>query len=158
MTDTLKSLRQKKGMTQSEAARLFKVSLRSYKDYENDPGKRDSIKYIFMFNEMAELTKVDEEHGILSVDEIREKCEKVFQEYEVKSCYLFGSYAKGKATEKSDIDLLIVSELRGLKYFGMIERLRDELKKKLDVLDIAQLNNNQELLKDILTEGIKIYG
>ena len=158
MTDTLKSLRQKKGMTQSEAAKLFKVSLRSYKDYENDPGKRDSIKYIFMFNEMAELTKVDEEHGILSVEEIREKCEKVFQEYEVKSCYLFGSYAKEKATEKSDIDLLIVSELRGLKYFGMIEQLRDELKKKLDVLDIAQLNNNQELLKDILTEGIKIYG
>ena len=158
MTDTLKSLRQKKGMTQSEAAKLFKVSLRSYKDYENDLSKRDSIKYNFMFNEMSELTKVDEEHGILSVAEIKEKCEKVFQDYKVKSCYLFGSYAKGKATEKSDIDLLIISDIRGLKYFGMIERLRDELKKKLDVLDIAQLSGNQALLQDILTEGIKIYG
>lgn len=156
--DTLKTLRQKAGITQNEAANLFKVSLRSYKDYENDPHKQNSIKYMFMFNEMSEITKVDEEHGILSIKQISEICEKVFREYEVKTCYLFGSYAKNKATEKSDIDLLIISDVKGLKYFGMIESLRNKLKKKLDVLDINQLNNNPELLQDILTDGVKIYG
>lgn len=156
--ETLKTLRQKSGITQNEAAKLFNVSLRSYKDYENDSSKQGSMKYMFMFNEMADKTKVDEEHGILKLQEIREKCEKVFKEYEVKSCYLFGSYAKNKATERSDIDLLIISDIRGLKYFGMIEKLRNELNKKLDVLDIDQLANNPELLQDILTEGIKIYG
>ena len=155
--DTLKTLRKKTGITQVEAANLFKISLRSYKDYENDPQRQNSIKYMYMFNELSEMVKVDEEHGILSIQEIREKCEKIFSEYNVKSCYLFGSYAKNKATEKSDIDLLIISDVKGLKYFGMIESLRNELKKKLDVLDINQLNNNTELLQNILTEGVKIW-
>ena len=36
--------------------------------------------------------------------------------------------------------------------------LRNALNKKIDALDIKQLNNNPELLREILRDGIKIYG
>ena len=44
-----------------------------------------------------------------------------------------------------------------MKFYGLIERLRLDLKKKVDVLDINQLVNNRELLNEILKDGIKIY-
>lgn len=73
-------------------------------------------------------------------------------------CYLFGSYAKGKATEKSDVDLLVAMPVDGMKFFELIEVLREQLKKKIDLLDIAQLENNPALVQEILRDGIKIYG
>ena len=71
---------------------------------------------------------------------------------------LFGSYAKDKANEKSDVDLLISTKTSGLKFYGLVERLREELKKKVDLLNVNQLENNTTLLNEILKEGIKIYG
>ena len=73
-------------------------------------------------------------------------------------CYLFGSYAKGKATEKSDVDLLVAMPVDGMIFFELIEVLREQLKKKIDLLDIAQLENNPALVQEILRDGIKIYG
>jgi predicted nucleotidyltransferase len=82
----------------------------------------------------------------------------VLDEYSVKYCILFGSYAKGSANEKSDVDLVISTEVTGLRFFGIAERLRRELHKKVDLLDLRQLNNNAELLDEILKDGVKIYG
>ena len=72
-------------------------------------------------------------------------------------CYLFGSYAKGKATEVSDVDLLISTETTGLRFFEMTERLRKGLHKKVDVLDLKQLVNNEALIREVLREGVRIY-
>ena len=46
----------------------------------------------------------------------------------------------------------------GMKFFELIEVLREQLKKKIDLLDIAQLENNPALVQEILRDGIKIYG
>lgn len=73
-------------------------------------------------------------------------------------CYLFGSYAKGKATPKSDVDLLVSANVKGLRFYGLIEEIRTALHKNVDVLDINQLKNNIELTEEILKDGIKIYG
>lgn len=158
MEANLKQLRNKAKMTQQEAADLFNVSLRSYKSYENDPQKADSIKYKYMVHAFVEKTKVDEDHGILTMEEIKEVCSSVFANYPVEFCYLFGSYAKGKATEDSDVDLLVSSDLKGIKYYGLVERLKNSLHKNVDVLAIKQLLNNPELTKEILKDGVKIYG
>ena len=56
------------------------------------------------------------------------------------------------------MDLLISSTISGLKYYGLIERLREELCKKVDLLDTKQLVNNESLLSEVLKDGIKIYG
>ena len=71
---------------------------------------------------------------------------------------MFGSYAKNKATATSDVDLLVAIPIDGLKFFDLIETLRERLHKKVDLLDFAQLKNNEVLLNEILKDGIKIYG
>jgi len=153
----LKELRLKKKMTQQEVSEKAGVSLRSYVSYENDDDKTNTIKYRFLLDLVRKMNVIDEEHGILSVDQIRDICADVFEEYDIEYCYLFGSYAKGTALENSDVDLLISSTISGLKYYGLIERLREELCKKVDLLDTKQLVNNESLLSEVLKDGIKIY-
>ena len=155
---TLKQLRITKRLTQSECAKFLGVPVRTYVRYENDESKSDTIKYQFMVEKLNGYGFIDEEHGILTLEQIKEVCGHVFNSYEVEFCYLFGSYAKGKAKETSDIDLLVSTNVTGIKFFGLVEELREELKKKVDLLDILQLNNNQALLQEILKDGIKIYG
>ena len=77
---------------------------------------------------------IDEENGILTVDKIKEICVSVLSDYPVEYCYLFGSYAKGKATPTSDVDLLVYTTVSGLEFYGLVEELREKLKKKVDAL------------------------
>ena len=155
---TLKQLRKEKGITQSECAKLLQVSLRTYKRYESDESKISPLKYQFLLQRLNEYGLIDEEHGILTIEQIRTICSEIFKDYEVEYCYLFGSYAKGKAKDKSDVDLLVTMPIDGMKFFELIERLREQLKKKIDLLDISQLDNNPTLVNEILKDGIKIYG
>ena len=71
---------------------------------------------------------------------------------------MFGSYAKGKETPSSDVDLLISADVKGIKLYGLVEELRETLCKKVDLLDINQLKDNLPLMEEILKDGIKIYG
>ena len=104
------------------------------------------------------INYIDEETGILELEDIVQKCTEVFERYEVSFCYLFGSYAKGKATQTSDVDLLISANAKGIKFYGLVEEIRTALHKKVDVLDMNQLKGNIELTEEIFKDGIKIYG
>ena len=154
----LKELRIEKKMTQQEVADLIGISLRSYKSYENDEEKQDTIKYKYIVEQLFKINQIDEETGILELEDIVRKCSKVFERYEVNFCYLFGSYAKGKATPVSDVDLLISANVKGIKFYGLVEEIRVALHKRVDVLDINQLKDNIELTEEIFKDGIKIYG
>ena len=154
----LKELRIEKKMTQQQVADLVGISLRSYKSYENDEEKRDTIKYKYIIDQLLKINYIDEEHGILELEDITRKCSKVLEQYDVNFCYIFGSYAKGKATPTSDVDLLISANVKGLKFFGLVEEIRTALQKKVDVLDMNQLKDNIELTEEIFKDGIKIYG
>ena len=129
---TLKELRKEKGLTQAACAKVVGVPVRTYVRYETDEGRAGTLKYRYMLETL--------------------------QKYGVKYAYLFGSYAKGKATERSDVDLLISMPLNGLRFYELVEVLRESLKKKVDLLDETQLDNNSVLVKEILRDGIKIYG
>lgn len=155
---TLREIRASKRITQKEASDYLGVSLRSYKMYENEENKKETVKYRYMVEQLEKYIELDEEHGMLTVEEIKNACQAVFNEYSVRYCILFGSYAKGKATEKSDVDLLVATDVKGLKFFGMAEKLRQALRKNVDLLDLNQLNNNQALLDEVLKDGIRIYG
>lgn len=154
----LKELRVEKKLTQQQVADLVGISLRSYKSYENDEEKCDTIKYHYIVEELKKINFIDEEHGILTIEDITKKCSKVLEQYDVNFCYLFGSYAKGKATPVSDVDLLISANVMGLKFYGLVEEIRSALRKRVDVLDINQLKDNIELTGEIFKDGIKIYG
>lgn len=154
---TLKELRLSKELTQSQVAKLVGISLRSYKEYENDATKINTLKYKYIFNELSKINYIDEEHGILKIDNIKKIVSDVLTNFDVDYCYLFGSYAKNNANELSDVDLLVSTKITGMAFFGLAERLRESLHKKVDLLNIEQLTNNQVLLDEILKNGIKIY-
>lgn len=157
LLSALKELRLDKGLTQRQASEIIGVSLRTYKSYENDNSKIGTAKYKYMLELINKYVVLDEEHGLLSLDDIKNGCRCVLEEYPVRYCILFGSYSKGRASEKSDVDLLVSTEATGLRFYGMVERLRNVLHKKVDLLDVRQLINNHELLDDILNDGIKVY-
>ena len=154
----LKELRKQKNLTQRKCADSLGIPLRTYKNYENDESKRDCVKYQYMMERLARYGYIDEEHGILSLQEIERAVQEVLSDYVADYCYLFGSYAKGTATERSDVDLLISASVTGLSFYELTERLREELKKKVDVLNVTQLDGNPELMNEIFKDGIKIYG
>ena len=111
-----------------------------------------------IFEMLEKYGIIDEEHGLLTVEKIKETCAPLFEQYGVKYAYLFGSYAKKRATEQSDVDLLISMPVNGLRFYELVEALREALKKRVDLLDETQLDNNNALVKEILQDGIKIYG
>lgn len=158
MNMSLKTIRKSKNLTQKQAANILAVSLRSYKDYENNPSKVDTIKYNYFIDTIGKYNPIDEAHGLLSLNMIKDKCFPIFQEYNISYAYLFGSYAKNKAKETNDVDLLVSADVKGLKFYGLVEKIKNTLQKKVDVLDINQLKENMDLLNEILRDGIKIYG
>lgn len=153
---SLKEVRTQLHMTQAEAAQHFGISRRSFQNYENNPCYRNSIKYKFMLEKLSVMLE-DKSQRVLTLAEIKEECQKIFPAYQVDYCYLFGSYAKGKAKIDSDIDLLVATDITGLKFFALVEELREALRKNVDVLDFKQLEGNSALLNEILKDGIKIY-
>ena len=107
-----------------------------------------------------EKYETTEEKGIHSISSIKEIVFKVLSQYgeKVSFCYLFGSYAKGYASETRDVDLCVSTSLTGLSFVGLIEELRVSLNKKVDLIRLSDLNNNIELIQEIMKDGIKIYG
>ena len=158
---TLKELRIEYKLSQLEAADILGIPVRTYRRYETDDKYGSSIKrrmFIEILNEHCEIT---EEKGLLNIELIKEKVTSLFDnEYsgQIDFCYLFGSYAKGLANEKSDVDLYVSSSLTGLKFVGLIERLRQMLHKNVDLIRSSELNNNIDLVNEIMKGGIKIYG
>ena len=101
---------------------------------------------------------------MLSVEEIRKKILSVCQKYAISEAYLFGSYARGDATEESDVDLRIVVG----KPFGMLalNRLNEEfetaLQKNVDVITHFPKKKSLRFYKsfedNVSREEVRVYG
>lgn len=158
---TLKELRSEYKLSQQEAAAILGVPERTYRRYELEEDYGSEIKrraFVELLNRQCEIT---EEKGLLTVGIIKEKVRELFDNEfpgQIDFCYLFGSYAKGLANEKSDVDLYVSSSLTGLRFVGLMERLRQTLHKKVDLIRSSELNSNIDLVNEILKGGIKIYG
>ena len=155
---TLRELRLKEGIPLKEASEITGIPMRTYIRYEKEPEKENTIKYKHALNTLAEYTRIDEDKGILSIDAIRTGLGEVFKDKDVSFCILFGSYAKKRATEKSDIDLVVNTGITGLAFYGLVEEIREKLKKKVDLLRIEDLTENTGLLSEVLKDGVKVYG
>ena len=93
----------------------------------------------------------------MSVSDIKNAITPVFEEYGVSRAVLYGSYAKGCADEKSDVDLLVDSGLRGFAFTGFMEDLFMKLNKPVDVIDITHIIKESEIDKQIQQTGVVIY-
>jgi predicted nucleotidyltransferase len=154
---TLRETRTKGHLSIKQASEITMLPQRTYCRYESDPAKENTIKYRYAVDRLAEYLRVDEDKGLLSIESITEKVTSVLKDRQVDFCILFGSYAKGKATEKSDVDLVVSTDITGLDFFELVEELRENLKKKIDLLRVSDLTENEELLTDVLKDGIRIY-
>lgn len=158
---TLKEIRIKNNLSQLEASSIVGVPVRTFRRYETNENYGDVLKRKIFIDTIIDYCLIDEEKGLLTIKEIKEIVSELFNsEYEgqIDFCYLFGSYAKGTAKESSDVDLYVSSSLTGLKFVGLIERLRQVLHKKVDLIRSSELENNIDLINEIMKDGIKIYG
>lgn len=153
----IKTIRQNKHLTQSQAAELLGLSLRTYQNYESGASTRDKFKIANILRILNEYEKYSENSGILTQNEIIEICEPIFKKYKISYSYLFGSYANNEAKENSDIDLLVSNEPKGFDFIDLQNDLNKALHKNIDLVRIDDTKNNEIFLNEILMKGIKIY-
>ncbi|GHV05092.1 hypothetical protein FACS1894217_01410 [Clostridia bacterium] len=96
---------------------------------------------------------------IYTIPEISKAVVPVARAYGVNQLALFGSYARGNATPKSDIDLHIIDggALKGLfKLAGFQRELQENLDVPVDLLTSDALS--EDFLTRIRAEEVVLYG
>lgn len=81
----------------------------------------------------------------------------LFRGYDIRKAILFGSYGKRTATEKSDVDLLVDSNLRGLKFVGFLDDVQTALGKEVDLFDVSHIQPGSLIDREIRETGVTIY-
>ena len=152
----LRQLRKDNNLTQAQAAILIGIPYRTYIRYEENEKYKQSYKYRIIYEDLEKKVKVDEEHGVYSIDAIKEKLLPVLAKYEINYCYLFGSYAKNEAKPTSDIDLLVDTDITGLAFLNLVEEIRNTLSKKIDLLRLKDLEPTNPIALEILRNGVRI--
>jgi hypothetical protein len=94
---------------------------------------------------------------VYSIDEIASIVTPIAQRYGVTAVWLFGSYARGEATEASDIDLLIdggdITSLWGVSAFRL--DLEDALQKPVDMITLGI--EDRDFLDHIRRDEVRLY-
>lgn len=94
---------------------------------------------------------------VYTIEQLKTMLSPVFRLHGVKSAVLFGSYGKGVADADSDIDLLVDSRLRGLRFVGLMEDVRSTVDKDVDLLDISHVEEDSIVQNEIKRTGVLLY-
>lgn len=94
---------------------------------------------------------------ICSIPDIQAALAPVFDRYGISRAVLFGSLAKGTATEKSDLDLLVDSKLRGLEFVGFMDAVCQTVGRPVDILDVSHIEKGSKIDREIHSTGVTIY-
>ena len=96
---------------------------------------------------------------MLTIDEIRAAVAPICERYGVERMTLFGSYARGEADDKSDVDLMVdkydEKKLRGFVWGGLYGDLERALGLEVDVLN--RESTRQKFLDKIAKDEVLIY-
>ncbi|MBD5531262.1 MAG: nucleotidyltransferase [Lachnospiraceae bacterium] len=92
-----------------------------------------------------------------TINEIKKKTTPIAKEYGIGRMSLFGSYARGEATDDSDVDLYIErGKLKSLlQYFAFIDELENVLDCHVDVVTTGI--EDKQFLAEIMQEGVLLY-
>ena len=96
---------------------------------------------------------------MLSIEEIKSYIIPVVEKYPIEKVILFGSYARGDASDTSDVDLVVESggKMRNSKIFTLGGDLLVALPVRVDVYDILEIKESSPLYNSIREDGIIIY-
>lgn len=91
------------------------------------------------------------------ITDIQSLLEPIFCLYGISRAVVFGSIAKGTATEKSDLDLLVDSKLRGLEFVGFMEAVHQAVGMPVDMFDVTHIEKDSRIDREIRATGVTIY-
>lgn len=93
---------------------------------------------------------------MLTIEQIREAVTPICERYGVERMSLFGSYARGEADDKSDVDLIHDGgKFRGFEYGGFYGDIRDALGVELDL--VSREDAGRRFLKAIERDEVLLY-
>lgn len=104
---------------------------------------------------------------IYTTEQIRTIVEPIAKKYGLPAVYLFGSYARGTATEKSDIDFLVDTTGTALRSLfalgGLYNDLDEAFDKPVDMVTLGavqqrpQMPSDEDFRDNVLRERKMIY-
>jgi predicted nucleotidyltransferase len=105
---------------------------------------------------------------VYTIEQLKERIAPVAAKYGLPAVYLFGSYAKGEATENSDVDILVDKSgtaLRGLFAMGgLYNDLSEAVGKPIDLVTTGALEQKSTkertpwFVENLNNEKVRIYG
>lgn len=116
---------------------------------------------------IKELIRKDlrKESKLLHTDDIKHLVQPVAKRFKIDKIYIFGSYARGEATENSDVDLMIEGgEYNGIfGYVDMKEAFQNALGKEVDIVEGVVVNypktrTARRLKEYIEKDKVLVYG
>lgn len=104
---------------------------------------------------------------VYSIEQIREIVAPIAKKHKLKAVYLFGSYARGTATESSDIDLIVDTsgtEIKSLLALSAVYcDLEEALAKPVDLITVSSLEQHSQMPSEqsfrvnVKNERVSIY-
>lgn len=108
---------------------------------------------------VKEIVRPGKGDKVYTIDEIRAKAVPIAKKYGVKKLSLFGSYARGEADAKSDVDFLYDSGNGKIKslldYIGFVYDLENEFQCHIDLVS-ADIND-KKFLAEIQQDEVLLY-
>ena len=93
---------------------------------------------------------------IYTIEEIRQVMRELSGKYDIAGAYLFGSYARGEATESSDIDILVRGgeKFKASSIFSLGEDIRENTQKPVDIYEVRELNQGTPFYNQVQSERV----
>jgi predicted nucleotidyltransferase len=157
----IKEARAEYGLTQKELSEITDIPLRTIENWES--GKRTPSPWVekMVYSYLKQYPKnqhgiITETKGIYEVNQIKDALLPLTLKYDINKIILYGSYAKGKQDPQSDIDLVVDGNIRGIKFFGLLEDVNNALVKSIDLIHLSQIDHNSEIYENVM-KGLVLY-
>jgi predicted nucleotidyltransferase len=157
----IKEARAEYGLTQKELSEITGIPLRTIENWES--GKRTPSPWVekMVYSYLKQYPKnrngiVTETKGIYEVNQIKDALLPLTIKYDINKIILYGSYATGKQEPLSDIDLVVDGNIKGIKFFGLLEDVNNALVKSVDLIHSSQIDHNSEIYGNIM-KGLVLY-
>lgn len=157
----IKEARAEYRITQKELSEITDIPLRTIENWES--GKRTPSPWVekMVYSYLKKYPKnkhgiVTETKGIYEIEQIKEALLPLTLKHDIKLIVLYGSYAKGKQEPLSDIDLVVDGNIKGMKFFGLLEDVTNALVKPVDLIHLSQIDENSDTYVNVM-KGITLY-
>lgn len=106
---------------------------------------------------VKEIVRPGKGDKVYTIDEIRAKAVPIAKKYGVKKLSLFGSYARGEADAKSDVDFLYdgINQSGMFAYFGFVYDLETEFGCHVDLVSFNI--SDKKFLAEIQRDEVILY-